>query len=132
VTPAVTPIAAASAASAATATAEAAAATTTAASVPASTAATTALSLGSRLIHHERAAEEILAVERGDRLFCFRVVANFSESEAARLTSEAIAQQSKGVRLHSDFREQPRHIVFRSFERQISHVQFLHVRIPCA
>jgi hypothetical protein len=110
----------------------AAASAATTASVPASATATAALSLRSRLIYDERAAEEILAIERGDRFFCFRVVANFGESEAARLTRETIAQQRKGVRLHSDFGEKPRHIVFRSFERQISHVQFLHVRLPCA
>jgi len=88
--------------------------------------------LWARLIHHERPAEEILAVERRDCLFRFGVVANFRESEASRLTRESIAEQHQRIRLHSDFREKPRHLVFRSFERQISHVQFLHGRLPCA
>jgi hypothetical protein len=49
--------------------------------------------LGTSFIHHQRAPQEILAIESGDCLFSFRVIANFRETESARLAGKTIAQQ---------------------------------------
>jgi hypothetical protein len=56
-----------------------------------SSAGASAFTLGTRFIHHQRAAQKILAVERFDRFVCFGVVANFGETETARLSRETIA-----------------------------------------
>jgi hypothetical protein len=72
--------------------------TTTAAS-----AATFTLRAG--FVDHQSTTEEILAVESGDHLFGFGVVANFRETKTARLARETIAKQGERIRLHADFRE---------------------------
>jgi hypothetical protein len=97
-TTATTTAAAVAAASAATTTATVAATTTTAASA-------TTFTLRASFVDDERAAEKILAIKRGDYFFCFRIVANFRETEAARLTRETIAKQRERIGLHADFRE---------------------------
>jgi hypothetical protein len=97
-----------------------------------STASSSAFTLRTCFVHHQRAAQKILAVERFDCLVCFGIVANFGEAETARLARETITQQRKRIRLHSNFRKQRRYLLFRSLERQISHVQFLHGRYSLA
>ncbi len=94
------------------------------------TASTAAFPLRSRFSHHQRTSQKILAVEPGDCLFRFGIVVNFREAEAPRLPRETIAEQSQRIRLHSDFRKQRLHLLLRSLERQISHIQFLHGRSP--
>jgi hypothetical protein len=88
--------------------------------------------LRTRFIHHQRAAKEILAIQRLNRFFRIRVVANFREAESARLPGKTIPQKRQRIRLHSDLRKQRRYLLFCSLERQISHVQFLHGRSPYA
>jgi hypothetical protein len=88
--------------------------------------------LWTRFIHYQRAAQKILAVERFDRFVCFGVVANFSETESARLAGETIAQQRERIWLHTNLRKQRRYLLFRSLERQIPDIQFLHGRSPFA
>jgi hypothetical protein len=97
-----------------------------------SAAGASAFTLGARFIHDESAAQKIFAVERFDGFVCFGVVANFSETESARLASETIAQKRERIRLHTNFRKQRRYLLFRGFERQITHIQFLHGRSPFA
>jgi hypothetical protein len=100
-------------------------ATTTAAS-------TAALTLRTSFVHDQRAAQEILAIERFDRFVRFGVVAYFGETETARLSRETIAQKRERIRLHTNFRKQRRYLLFRGLERQIAHIQFLHGRSPFA
>jgi hypothetical protein len=71
-------------------------ATTTAAS-------TAALTLRTSFVHDQRAAQEILAIERFDRFVRFGVVAYFGETETARLSRETIAQKRERIGLHADF-----------------------------
>jgi hypothetical protein len=123
----------ASAPSAAPTTTVAAAASTTAATSMATTAsaASATFALRTRFIYNERAAKEILAVERTDGLLRV-LVFHFGEAKPARLPRKAIAQQRQRIRLHADFREQRLDLLFRGLEREIAHVQFLHGRSPCA
>jgi hypothetical protein len=95
-----------------------------------SSAGTAAFTLRTRFIHHQRAAQKILAVERFDGFVCFGVVADFGETEAARLSRETIAQQRERIRLHTNLRKQRRYLLFRGLERQITNIQFLHGRSP--
>jgi hypothetical protein len=101
------------------------AATTTAASP-------TTFTLRPGFVDNECAAEKILAIEGGDSLFSFCIVANFRETEAARLTRETIAKKRERIGLHTDFRKQRRDLLFCGLEREISNVEFLHGRSPCA
>jgi hypothetical protein len=98
-----TPTAAATTTSAVTA----AAATTTSAVAGTTTTAPSAatFTLWTRFVDHQRAAEEIFAVESGDHLFGFGVVANFRETKTARLPRETVAKQGERIGLHADFRE---------------------------
>jgi RNase P/RNase MRP subunit POP5 len=110
-----------------------AASTTTASAVAATTpAGATAFTLRTRFIHHQRAAQKILAVKRFDGFIRFGVVANLGETETARLSRETIAQQRERIRLHANFRKQRRYLLFRGLERQITDIQFLHGRSPFA
>ena len=125
----------ASAASAPTAppsTTVAAAASTSATSVATTASAASAtFALRTRFIYDERAAKEILAVERAYGLLRV-LVFHFGEAKPARLPRKAIAQQRQRIRLHADFREQRLDLLLRGLEREIAHVQFLHGRSPCA
>jgi hypothetical protein len=62
-----------------------------------------AFTLRTRFIHDQRSAQKILAVERFDGFVRLGVVANFSETETARLTRKTIAQQRERIRLHANF-----------------------------
>jgi hypothetical protein len=125
VTISVATVSAASTSSATTAAVSAPPATATAA-MTAPPATTTAFSLWTSLVYHQCPAQKILAVERRNHFFSFRVVANFRESKTARLSREAIAQQRQGIGLHTDLCKQRLHLLFRGLERQIPHIQFLH------
>jgi hypothetical protein len=61
--------------------------------------------LWASFVDHQCAAEKILAVESGDDLFGFGVVANFRETKTARLPRETVAKQGERIGLHADFRE---------------------------
>jgi hypothetical protein len=76
-------------------------ASSTVASAPA--ASTAALTLRTSFVHDQRAAQEILAIERFDRFVRFGVVAYFGETETARLSRETIAQKRERIGLHADF-----------------------------
>jgi hypothetical protein len=125
--------AAPAAASASTATTASAPAATTSTAVPATPAASPAATFALRasFIHNERTAEKILAIERCNGLFSFGVIFDFGEAETARLARKTIAKQCEGIGLNPDFREQCLYLLFRSLERQVAHVQFLHGRSPC-
>jgi hypothetical protein len=84
------------------------------------------------LVDHKCAAHELLAIERCDHFLRFSVVANFGESETARLTRKAVAKERQRIRLHPSFREQCLQLLFCCLERKIAHVQFLHGGAPCA
>jgi hypothetical protein len=113
--PAAATAATATTASAAMATATTASATTVA-PAPATTAAST-FTLRPCFVDDKRAAEEFPAIQGRDGLFSLRVVANLRKAEPARLTGESIAKERKRIRLHARFREQRRHLFFRSLER---------------
>jgi hypothetical protein len=78
-----------------------AAATTTMASASASTATTAsaatpaAFPLWTRLVDYQRAAHKLPAVERGDYLFSFGIVFDFSEAKTAGLAGESISKESE-------------------------------------
>jgi hypothetical protein len=110
------------------------ASTTSASATMAATSSTgaAAFTLRTRFIHNQRAAQKILAVECFDGFVCLGIVANFSETETARLSRETIAQQRERIRLHTNFRKKRCYLLFRGLERQITHIQFLHGRSPFA
>jgi hypothetical protein len=96
--PAKLPVAIASVSAASAAPAAASPAPTSAASTvtsPATAASAAPFALRARFIDHQRAAQKVPAVQRRDCLFGFRIVADFGESEAARLTRETVAEQRK-------------------------------------
>jgi hypothetical protein len=112
-------------------------ATTTTAAVAASPSAGTASSapsatllLGSSFIHHQRAAEKIFSVERFDGFHGVGIICDFRETESARLIGETIPQQGERIGLNSNLREHRGDLLFRSFERQITEIEFLHDRSP--
>jgi hypothetical protein len=97
-----------------------------------SAAGATAFTLGTRFVHDQSAAQKILAVERFDSFVRFGVVADFGETESARLSGETIAQKRERIRLHTNLRKQCCNLLFRGLERQITDIQFLHGRSPLA
>jgi hypothetical protein len=88
-------VASAAIAAPATAPATTAAVSSAAASATVSAAAATAAfaRLRACFIHHERAPQKFLAVERGDCFFRFGIVTNFSEAETARLACKTVAKK---------------------------------------
>lgn len=110
------------AASASPATTTAPAVTTTPASSASAVAATPTASaatfaLRTRLIHHQRPPHELASIQRRNCFFRFRVVADFREAKAPRLTCETIPKQSERIGLHASFRKQRRNFFFRCLER---------------
>jgi hypothetical protein len=95
----------------------------------ASTTSAAAFTLGASFVNYQRAPQKIFAIEGCDCFFGFRIITNFREAESARLTRETIPQKSEGIRLNTNFGKQRRHLFFRSLERQISDIQFLHGRL---
>ena len=95
------------------------AATTTAASATVAPATTTAATFPLRpcFVDDKRAAQELASIQSRNGLFSLRIVTNLSKAEPARLTRESIAKERKRIRLHAGFREQRRHLFFRSLER---------------
>jgi hypothetical protein len=59
--------------------------------------------LRTRFIDNERPAKKVFPIQRRDRLFSFRVVANFSKAKSTRLARKTITKQRERVRLHADF-----------------------------
>src|SRR5579871_803607 len=88
-------------------TASAATSTTTASGSTATTAASTARSSaaafahGTGFVYNQRTAQEILAIARLNRPVGFFVVAEFRESETARIACEFIANDLHGIGLKS-------------------------------
>ena len=81
---------AAATATSVTATATSSAATSATARTAAAATATAAFRHGTRFIHNQSAAEEILPVAHGDGTLCFAVVFEIDKSKTARLAGEAI------------------------------------------
>jgi hypothetical protein len=84
-------LASASAASAIRGTTSPAASATPARSASASATTTTALAHRTSLIHHQRAAQKILAIAALNGAFRFFVISKFREPKSSRLTSKFIA-----------------------------------------
>jgi hypothetical protein len=80
------------------------------------TTAATAFSLRASLIHYQRAAKKVFAVEGCNRLLRCAVVMNLGETEAARLSCETIAEQREGIGLYADFSKQRLHLLFCRFK----------------
>jgi hypothetical protein len=110
---------------AATATAMAAAS----ASVPAApaTTAASALCLGTCFIHHEVSPAEILTVQGVHRAIRVFVIGHFNESEPARLSRKAIANQIDTRGSHTDLREPLVELFFRRGKRKITDIELLHL-----
>ena len=108
------PAASATVATASASSAASTSSTAVSASIPAppATTAATAFSLRASLIHHQRAAKKVFAVEGCNRLLRCAVVMNLGETEAARLSRETIAEQREGIRLYADFSKQRLHLLF--------------------
>jgi len=83
---------------------------------PATTPAATAFSLRASLIHYQRTAKKVFAVEGCNRLLRCAVVMNLGETEAARLSCETIAEQREGIGLYADFSKQRLHLLFCRFK----------------
>jgi hypothetical protein len=86
-------------------TAATAPATMTAASARASSSTTAAFALRTSFIHNKRATHKILAIERLNRLFRLRIIADFGKAESPWLAGETIAKKGELIGLHSNFRE---------------------------
>jgi hypothetical protein len=95
---------AASTTAAVTTTSTAASATTAATSAACATT-TAAFALWASFVHYDLAAFEIFSVECGYGFIGFPVVADFYESESARLPRETIADQGNRISLDSGFAE---------------------------
>jgi hypothetical protein len=91
---AIASVAAIATTSAATPTAITATATTATTVAAAATTATGTFGLWTGFVDHEVAAAKVLAVKAVDGAFRIFVIGNFDEGEAARLTREAIANQT--------------------------------------
>jgi len=93
--------------------------TASAATVAPAPAATTPATFPLRpcFVDNKRAAQELPAIQSRYGLFSLRVVANLRKAEPAGLTGESIAKERKRIRLYAGFREQCRHLFFRSLER---------------
>jgi hypothetical protein len=124
-----------SASSATTSIATAALSTASAAPTPAVTSTpsaptTAAFLLRARFVHNQCAPQKILSVQRFDRFHRLGIICNFSETESARLIRETIPQKRERIGLDSNLGEHCRDLFFRSLERQITEIQFLHDRSP--
>jgi hypothetical protein len=140
-------ISAAISATAATASATTAAASTTTAAATAATAAATpaavttattavaaaaATAFGLRLgfVDDQIASAKILTIQAGDGLLCVFVGGDFDESEAARLSREAITDKRDSRRSDSNLREPFVELIFCGGKRKVTNVELLHLRAP--
>ena len=118
------PAASTTAATATSVTATAASSPTTSATARTAAAATTpAFRHGTRFIHHQSAAEEILPVAHGDGTLCFAVVFEIDKSETARLAGEAIPNDLDRVGTETRAREPILQLCFGGLVGQVSNKQ---------
>jgi hypothetical protein len=110
-------------------TASTTASATAAAASSAASPTTSAFALGPGFVHYYFAAFEIFSVECGYCFIGFPVVADFYESESARLPRKTIADQCYGIGLDSGFTEKRLDLFFVGLEREIPHIQFLHLSL---
>jgi hypothetical protein len=129
IAPAVTATTTATSSASATTTAVTSAAATAASTGPAS-ATSASFCLGPRLIHHQVASAEILAIQRIDGALRVFIVAHFHEREATRLAGETVANQIHGRGRDADLRKPFVELVFRGGKREIANVELLHLRTP--
>lgn len=120
---AISAIATSTASAAATMTPTATAATSTEAPTAASTA---ALLLRTCFIDDEVTAAEVLAVHGIDSAVGFFVIGDFDESETARLTSEAIANEIDSRGINACLGKKVVQRILRSGKRKIANVKLLH------
>jgi hypothetical protein len=99
---------------------------------PAAASAAATFPLRTCFIYDERTPQKVFAVQGCNSLFGFRVIFYLGEAESAGLSRKTIAKQCERIGLYADFGKQRPDLLFRSFEREIAHVQFLHDRSPCA
>jgi hypothetical protein len=104
-----------------------AATATAAASASAATTTPAAFSLRASFVHYDFAAFEIFSVQCRYGFIGFPVIADFNESESAGLAGKTIADQCNGISLYSGFAEQGLDLFFIRLEREIPHIQFLHL-----
>ena len=131
------PVAASAAATAAAIAAATTAAVTTASTAASATAAaaasaattTAAFALRAGFVYYDFAAFEIFSVQCGYGFIGFPVVADFNETETARLPRKTIADQRHRISLNSRLAEKGLDLFFIRLEREIAHVQFLHLSL---
>jgi hypothetical protein len=128
--PAITAVAAITAAPATAtvaATPAATAAAPTAVSTSPATAAAAALRLGTCFIHHEVSPAKILPVQRIDGAVRVFVISDFHEGETARLARETIANQIDARRGYSHLRKPFLKLLLRRGKRKITDIELLHL-----
>jgi hypothetical protein len=126
--PAISAVAAISAAPATASVASTPAATTAApASVSTSPAASAAFRLGTCFIHHEVSPAKILPVQGVDGAVRVFVIGDFHESETTRLARETIANQIDARRCYSHLRKPLLKLLFRRGKRKITDIELLHL-----
>jgi hypothetical protein len=103
-----------------------AAASATVPTAPASTAAS-ALCLGTCFIHYEVSPAEILTVQRVHRAIRIFVVGHFNEGEPARLSRKTVANQIDARGSYTDLRKPLVELLFRRGKRKISDIELLHL-----
>jgi hypothetical protein len=86
--------------------------------------------LGPSFIYDQGAAQKVFSVQRFDGFHGVGIISDFRETESARLIRKTIPQQGECIGLNSNFREHRGDLLFRSFERQITEIEFLHNRSP--
>jgi hypothetical protein len=101
---------------------------TTAATRP-SSAASAALRLRPRLIHHQVAPAKILSIQRINGPLHVLII-HFHECEAPGLAREPVADQVDVRRRHAHLRKPLVQLFFCGGKREITDVQFLHLRTP--
>jgi hypothetical protein len=93
---------------------------------PATTAAA-ALCLGTCFIHHEVSPAEILTVQGVHGAIRVFVIGHFNEGEPARLSRKAIANQIDARGSYTDLREPLVELLFRRGKRKITDIELLHL-----
>jgi|SRR5579864_163231 len=91
------------------------------------------LGFGASLVHVERAAANLRAIQRGDRLFSFFIAGHLDETKSSRAPGISVRQDAYTVDLSVRFEQLPQ-LIFGGAEAQIAHKNILHASasaLPC-
>ena len=127
-TPAAATATATAAATATTASAEAAASTAATSAAPT----TAAFALWTGFVDNDLPAHQVLAIERLDGPVGLFIIVDLNEPEPARLTGEAVADQSYVRRSDARLNKPVGQLFLIDLKRQIPDIQLFHRRTPSA